>query len=187
MISTNLILHPYESSHILTTHHLLIDLTNCVSCCLEFFVGGGDDHPTILGREYMVTWASLQWLYISESPSYTTIWKQLELGLHGNLIENCNHTSNRFDLTIPLQQVIWCAWRLVCQSYTLPLGGIQELQCLVSSELISLCPAVVDTPFKSSFQAASAEKTWTVGTRRSMKICNLRKGFAWNPTCPCNP
>lgn len=141
---TNLILHPYESSHILTAHHLLIDLTNCLSCCLEFFFWGGDDHPTILGREYMVIPTMVIHVWITVIHHYmetTRAWAQWKS------MENCNHTSTRFDLTIPLQKVL------------MPLGGIQELQCLVSSELISLCPAVVDTPFKSSFQSASANKS----------------------------
>ena len=51
---TNLILHPYESSHIL--HRLPpFDRFNELFVLLSrVFFWGGDDHPTILGREYMV-------------------------------------------------------------------------------------------------------------------------------------
>ena len=112
----------------------------CASCCLEFFWGGWSSHDPGQGIHGHPD-NGYTFMIIYESLSYPTIWNQLELGLNGNRSQ-CNHTSNRFNLTIPHQQVLM---RFVCQSYLLPLGGIQELQCLVSSELISLCPAVVDT------------------------------------------
>lgn len=150
IIQIEKILHPDESSHILTTHHLLIDFANCLSCCLEFFLEGGwsshDPRQGIHGHPMVIHfWITVIHDYMETTRAWAQ-WKSISVQSYLQQVWFDHSTSTSSDaLAMPIL-------------HDLPLGGIQELQCLVSSELVSLCPAVVDT----------------------------RKGFAWNPTCPCN-